>query len=155
MNITVKLSDASIRRAIRRLRNAQEHLRWGLDDTVQTLAKEGAEIANQAYGSMAGAVDYSPEEGAAIIATNGEANIIAEFGAGDATEIPTGFENTPDTPVYPGSYSEENARMYADLGYWKFGGKVYTEVEPRHGLMNAKAYIIASSTDIAKEVIKL
>lgn len=155
MKIDIKLSDESIRNAIRQLRLAQDHLRWGLQDTVEILAKNGADIANQAYGSMAGAVDYSPEEGVAIIATNGKANIIAEFGAGDATEIPTGFENMPDTPVYPGSYSEENARMYVDKGYWVFGGEVYTQVEPRHGLMSAKAYIVASAKEVAKEVIKL
>ena len=157
MNITVKLSDQSIRDAIRQLRNAQQHLRWGLDDTVQILAKEGAMIAQSAYGEMANAVDYMEDEAFGNIATSGEANIIAEFGAGDATEIPTGFENVPDTPVYPGSYSEseDGSGMYVQYGWWKFGGKVYTQVEPRHGLMRAKAYIVASAADIAKEVIKL
>lgn len=157
MNITVKLSDQSIRDAIRALRNVQDHLRWGLDDTVQILAKEGAMIARSAYGDMANVVDYMQDEAVGIIATSGKANIIAEFGAGDATEVPTGFENMPYTPVYPGSYSEseDGAGMYAKLGWWRFGGKVYTQVEPRHGLMRAKAYIVASSTDVAKEVIKL
>ena len=162
MNITVKLSDQSIRDAIRALRNVQDHLRWGVQDAIEILAKNGAIIANQAYGSMAGAVDYSPEEGVAIIATNGEANLIAEFGAGDDTDPATGFENKPDTPVYPGSYSElEGSGEYARTGQWHFGGKVYygepdnLRVKPRHGLLNAKAYIIASAEEIAKGVIKL
>ena len=156
MNITVKLSDASIRNAIRRLRQAQDHLRWGLDDTVQILAKNGADIANQAYGGMANAVDYMQDEAVGIIAVTGEANLIAEFGAGDATDPATGFENQPDTPVYAGSYSElEGSGEYASTGRWHFGGKVYTEVPARRGLMSAKANIIATSTNIAKEVIKL
>lgn len=156
MTINIKLSDASIRRAIRRLRNAQQHLRWGLDDTVQELAKEGAEIANQAYGSMANAVDYMEDEAVGIIAVTGESNLIAEFGAGDATDPATGFENQPDTPVYAGSYSElEGSGEYAKTGKWHFGGKVYTEVPARRGLMSAKAFIIEQGAEIAKEVIKL
>ena len=156
MTINIKLSDASIRRAIRRLRNAQQHLRWGLDDTVQALAKEGAEIANQAYGSMANAVDYMEDEAVGIIAVTGESNLIAEFGAGDATDPATGFENQPDTPVYAGSYSElEGSGEYAKTGKWHFGGKVYTEVPARRGLMSAKAFIIEQGAEIAKEVIKL
>lgn len=156
MTINIKLSDASIRRAIRRLRNAQQHLRWGLDDTVQALAKEGADIANQAYGSMANAVDYMEDEAVGIIAVTGESNLIAEFGAGDATDPATGFENQPDTPVYASSYSElEGSGEYAKTGKWHFGGKVYTEVPARRGLMSAKAFIIEQGADIAKEVIKL
>ena len=156
MNITVRLSDQSINRAIRRLRQAQNNLRWGVQDAIEILAKDGAEIANQAYGSMANAVAYSTEEGTAIIAVTGETNLIAEFGAGDATDPVTGFENKPDTPVYAGSYSElEGSGEYARTGQWHFGDRVYTEIPARRGLMNAKAFIIESSTDIAKEVIKL
>lgn len=156
MNITVRLSDQSINRAIRRLRQAQNNLRWGVQDAIEILAKDGAEIANQAYGSMANATDYSTEEGTAIIAVTGETNLIAEFGAGDATEPATGFENKPDTPVYAGSYSElEGTGEYARTGQWHFGDRVYTEIPARRGLMSAKEFIIESSTDIAKEVIKL
>ena len=156
MTITIKLSDKSINRAIRRLRLVQDHLRWGVQDTVELLAKDGAEIANAAYGGMANAVDYSTEEGVAIIAVTGETNLIAEFGAGDATDPATGFENKPDTPVYAGSYSElEGSGEYARTGQWHFGDRVYTEVPARRGLMSAKAFILESGTDIAKEVIKL
>ena len=156
MNITVRLSDQSINRAIRRLRQAQDNLRWGVQDAVEILAKDGAEIANQAYGSMANATAYSTEEGTAIIAVTGETNLIAEFGAGDATDPATGFENKPDTPVYAGSYSElEGTGEYARTGQWHFGDRVYTEIPARRGLMSAKAFIIESSTDIAKEVINL
>lgn len=154
MNISIDLSEASIRNAIRMLENARDNLEYGVGQTLDILAKNGTMLARAAYGSMAD-VDYDSDNEMAIIMTSGKTNIIAEFGAGDATEIPTGFENIPDTPVYPGSYSEENAQMYSKLGYWKFGGKVYTQVEPRRGLMQAKVYILEEGTDIAKEVIKL
>ena len=154
MNITVKLSTESIRKAIRMLEKAKDNLEYGLEQTLDILAKNGTMIAQNAYGSMA-SVDYDSDQTMAIIATSGKANVIAEFGAGDATEIPTGFENMPDTSVYPGSYSEEHAQMYTRFGWWKFGGEVYTQVEPRHGLMQAKVYILEEGTDIAKGVIKL
>lgn len=157
MKITVHLSDASIRRAIIRLNRIADHLRWGVQDTVELLAEDGAGIANEAYGGMdANAVAYSPEEGVAIIAVSGETNLIAEFGAGDDTDPATGFENQPDTPVYAGSYSElEGSGEYAEKGYWHFGGRKYTEVPARRGLFSAKAYIIETAEKTAKEVIKL
>ena len=161
MKITVKLSDASIRHAIRRLRQAQDHLRWGLNDTVDILTKNGEAIAQNAYGSMANVVGYMQDETVGIIATSGKANLIAEFGAGDDTDPATGFENPPDTPVYAGSYSElEGSGDYAEKGYWYFGGVKYYgggpgRVEPRRGLMQAKVYILEEGTDIARRVIKL
>jgi hypothetical protein len=162
VNINIKLSDESIRNAIRQLRTVKEHLRWGIDDAVQILAKNGAIIAQDAYGSMANATDYMRDEAVGIIASTGEANLIAEFGAGDDTDPATGFENQPDTPVYPGSYSElEGSGEYARTGRWHFGGKVYygapdyLRVEPRKGLLQAKAYILEEGTEVAKGVIKL
>ena len=161
MKIDIKLSDQSIHNAIRMLQQAKDNLDYGVEQTIDILAKNATMIAQTAYGSMAN-VDYDSDPTMAIIATSGEANLIAEFGAGDDTDPATGFENKPDTPVYPGSYSElEGSGEYARTGQWHFGGKVYygkpdnLRVEPRHGLLNAKAYIIASAEDIAKEVIKL
>lgn len=161
MTINIKLSDASIRRAISRLNNAKQNLRWGVSDTVEILAEDGARIAQDAYGGMANAVGYMQDETVGIIASTGEVNLIAEFGAGDDTDPATGFENKPDTPVYAGSYSElEGTGQYANYGYWYFGGQKYygengRRVPPRHGLLDAKAFVIATAENTAKEVIKL
>ena len=157
MKINIKLSEASVLSAIRKLRQIQDNLRWGLNQTIDILVKDGEMIANEKYGSMAEAIGYMPDETTGIIASVGEVNLIAEFGAGDATLPPGGmFEDSPDTPVYPGSYSElVGSGEYAATGKWHFGGKVYTEVEPRYGLYNAKNYIEKNAVEIAKEVIKL
>ena len=155
MNINISLSTEGIAAAIHKLRNVKENLRWGLDETIDTLVKEGTLIAQAADGSMAAVTGYRPDETTGMIIVTGDAAAIAEFGAGDATEVPTGFENIPDTPVYPGSYSEEHAQMYSELGWWRFGGRIYRQVEPRHGLMQAKVYVLEEGTDVAKEVIKL
>ena len=85
----------------------------------------------------------------------GQAPVIAEFGAGDAT-IPVLFENYAGVDVYPGSYSEQvGSGEYAETGVWHFGGKVYRQVEPRGGMLMAREYIRDNSTEIAREVIEL
>ena len=160
MKITIRLSSRSISNAIMKLRQAQENLRWGLQETIDILVKDGAMVANDKYGSMAEAVGYMPDENTGIIASTGDANLIAEFGAGDATLPPGGmFENSPSTPVYPGSYSElVGTGEYASEGRWQFppnSGNYLTEVPPRMGLYNAKNYIEKNAVEIAKEVIKL
>ena len=157
MKIRIRLSHQSILNAIHKLNTANQNLRWSVADIAETLAEDGARIAQEAYGDMANVVAYMEDENVAKIATTGETNIIAEFGAGDATIPGYGFENVPDTPTYAGAYSEsdEGAGMYAKYGWWKFGGKVYTEVEPRMGLVKAKTYIIETAEETAKEVIKL
>lgn len=157
MTINIKLSEASILRAIHRLNQASDNLRWGVSETIEELIKEGATIANADYGGMATAIDWMEDETVGKISAVGDQPIIAEFGAGDATIPGTGFENPPATPTYPGSYSEsdEGSGMYAEYGWWKFGGRIYTEVEPRSGLLDAKNYIIGNAVGVAKEVIEL
>lgn len=157
MRIDIHLSTDSISAAIRQLRQAEENLRWGLNETIEILVKNGEGIANSKYDGMAGAVGYMEDETVGIIATNGEANIIAEFGAGDTVINPSAlFENAPDTEVFPGSYSLlEGSKEYATYGYWHFGGKKYTQVEPRMGLFYAKQAIIQTAGEVAQEVIKL
>lgn len=164
MTITINLSEADIRRAITELRQAQEHIRWGVQDTVEALARDGAEIANQAYGGMANAIDYGVDETSAVIASVGENNLIAEFGAGDATLEPkVFFERIPETPVYPGSYSllEGTGEYYLSrmewggTGIWHWNGIPYSAIEPRQGLYKAKQHIISEAANVAREVIKL
>lgn len=155
MKINIDLSQRGVLSAIHKLRTAKENLRWGLNDTVSILAKNGAMIANGEYGSMANAIDWMEDESVGKISVVGDAPVIAEFGAGDAT-MEVRFENYPGVDVYPGAYSEQvGSGEYAETGRWHFGGHVYTEVEPRMGLLDAKLYIIDQAAEIAKEVIKL
>lgn len=160
MTINISLSKESIAAAIHRLEEAKENLTAGLQQTIDILAKEGAMVAQMDDGSMAN-VDYvsESETQSKIIASGGDTAIIAEFGAGDATLNPGDFfENggALSGDVFPGSYSLfKGSREYYNFHSWRFGGKWYTEVAPRHGLFDAKLFIMANSTDIAKEVIKL
>ena len=154
MNITLGLSPSSIEAAIRKLEQAKDDFDYGVQQTVEMLTEEGADIAKRAYGSMA-SVDYVTDETMGIIGTSGRANVIAEFGAGDATINPM-FENYVGVDVYPGAYSElVGSGEYAETGKWHFGGKTYTEVQPRMGLLDAKLYIQGEAVDLAQEVIRL
>ena len=158
MTILINLSQSSILSAIHQLEQIKDDIRWGLNESIDILTKEGTMIAQDADGSMAYVVGYMPEENTGMIFATGDAPVIAEFGAGDATLDPANlFTNDPPVPVYPGSYSEsdEGTGMYATLGWWKFGGKIYTEVETRQGLYKAKQYILENAEETVREVIDL
>ena len=156
MKIKIGLSDYELRAVVSTLAQAKINLENGVEQTLAILTKNGAMEAQAAYGSMA-VVDYDSDATMGLIGTSGEANIIAEFGAGDETYDPLDlFENDTVTPVYPGSYSElEGSGEYAATGRWHFGGRVYTEVEPRFGLFYAKQYILNEGVDVAKGAISL
>ena len=161
MNVTIDLSLESIQAAIRKLNTAKANLRWGVSELVDSLSSNAAEVANDAYGGMANAVGYGEEETVGKVIATGAAVGFAEFGAGDTT-MEVEFENNPDFPVYPGSWSylEGSGEYFETLettgqGYWHFGGQKYTYVWPRHGLLDAKNFIIQNSTDFARDVIRL
>ena len=157
MKINIGVSDWEIRGVINTLLQARSNIEHGVEETVSILTKNAAMVAQANYGHMA-SVDYDNDETTGIIATKADrANIIAEFGAGDATLDPLDlFENDAKTPVYPGSYSElEGSGEYAETGKWHFGGRTYTEIEPRLGLFEAKQYLLNEGAQIAEEVIQL
>ena len=155
MKINISLSTESIAQAIRKLETVKENLADGLSETIDILTNEGAEIAQAAYGDWGVQATPVTEEAHGEIIVSGDMPLIAEFGAGQAT-MPVMFENAPETPVYEGSYSElEGSQEYYKYGSWHFAGKYYTEVPARHGLLDAKNFIIENSTQIAQEVIQL
>lgn len=159
MTINLVLSTDGINKAIQRLQDIKDNLQYGIEQSVDILAKNGTAIANLYYRSMADASYQMPDDHTAVIRVGGDVPLIAEFGAGDATIPGTGFENKPDTPVFRGSYSLlEGSQQYWDLGMWEFppgSNNWMKKVEPRRGLFEAKEYIVAAGTNIAKGVIKL
>ena len=164
MTINIQLSEQGIKSAISALQTAKSNIENGLTQTIDILAKDGANEAQTADGGMAVVTGTLMGSNTAIIQAAGEAPVIAEFGAGDATMIGILFDNPPGVDVYPGSYSEQvgsgeyyRTRMASGGtgGHWHFGGIKYTEVKPKQGMLKAKQYIIRESTNIAKGVIKL
>ena len=156
MNLNIHLSRDSINQAIAELKKAKDNLQYGMEQTVEILTKEGGDVAKSHTGGMADITTTMVKNTTGQIAESGKAALIAEFGAGDATIVATMFENYPDTSVFPGSYSLlVGTRQYWDYGRWYFGGKRYTEVQPRQGLYFAKLHIMGMATNVAQEVVKL
>lgn len=168
MNIKVNLSDKSIQSAIRMLREVQDNLEYGVEQTLEILAKEGSDAANRAYGSMATATEFKDSQFTTSINVTGKAVYVAEFGAGYGTMEYHPFAKNAEVPIEVGSYSRENYKrsrygglfyitndLYPGEGYWIFGGQTYDRVDARHGLLDANDYIVENAERIAKEVIKL
>lgn len=163
MKIDIRLSEDSILNAVARLRTMEQNLRWGVEQTIDVLTKDGADIAQQTDGRMAVVTGYMQSETEGVIVATGEAPVIAEFGAGDATMIGIPFENPPPVDVYPGSYSEQvgTGEYYLSrlemggTGIWHFRGIPFSAVQPRQGLYKAKEYVKQNAVQVAKGVIKL
>ena len=163
MNINISLSTESIEAAIKKLQDIKSNLEYDLFQTIQILAKDGADQAQMAYGSMAKVSDVVVNDSEAkIVSSGGDQAIIAEFGAGYGTMEDHPFADKAPVPTKVASYSQAqypyglfyitNDLMPGE-GYWFFGGKEYSEVPARHGLLNAYEYILENSTRIAREVI--
>lgn len=157
MKIDIHLSTESIQHAISALEEVKENIKNGLSEAIEILIKEGTLIAQGADGSMAEISGEMTGETVGTISASGDAAIIAEFGAGDTVINPSAmFENSPTTDVYPGAYSLlVGTKEYATFGSWHFGGRKYTQVEPRMGLFQAKRHIVDNGTQIVQGVIKL
>lgn len=168
MKINVSLSTKSIEDAIRKLQTAKDNLEYGLEQTLEILAKDGAIEANSAYGGMAKASDEKDSRFSTRINVTGDAVYIAEFGAGYATMEYHPFAKNAGVPIEVASFSRENYNrsrygglfyitndLYPGEGYWIFGGQYYDRVQARHGLLNANDYIVENAGRIASEVIKL
>ena len=157
MTINIDLSKSSIKAAIRQLEDIKDKLDEQVNEVVSILVKEGAEVANKAYDGMAHAGDFVNENEGVILVSGDDATqvIIAEFGAGQAT-MPYLFENPEPVPIEEGAYSRDvGTQEYYKFGSWHFGGKYYTEVPARHGLLDAREYIKEHAERVAQEVIKL
>ena len=157
--IHVRLSVGGINNAIRSLERYQQRLEEKTAELVDELVSGGAEMARYAFGSTA-TVDQISEEGTGIIEAVGEHVIIMEFGAGMATmEDHPLVENAP-VDVYRWSYSEQvgsgegfyTASMNGGQGYWHFGGLLYDRIIPRHGILDARDYIVTNLEAKARSV---
>ena len=164
MNINMELSEKSIGSAIRKLERMVENLDEDVSTLVHLLTQEGAEEAQRAFGSMASVSDERPDANTGVIKATAKAMGVAEFGAGYATMEYHPFADNAPYDVEVASYSRSKIpqglfytthEANPGEGYWVFGGMEYDRVQPRHGLLNAYDFIMARSTDMAREVLKL
>jgi len=152
--IDIQLSPSSISMAINKLERMRDKLDSGTEQLVKSLTSEAGSMAQMAFGGSA-AVSAMANGTEGTITASGEAVTFMEFGAGMAT-MGYAFENPQPVPVYPGSWSEnEGSGEFAEYGFWHFGHRVYTQITPRHGMLNARDYIVDNAEEKAKEVFHL
>lgn len=151
-SIVIDLSTQSVNRAIRKLWKVVDEIEKGTAKLVEALTDEGAEVAQSAFGGSA-SVDKISDGSTGIIEASGDAVTIMEFGAGMATmEGHPLAGNAPHT-IKQWEYSRTVGSGEGYLtGRWHFGGQVYTEVLPRHGMLDARDYIENNAVEKAKEV---
>lgn len=150
--IHVTLSQGGINKAIRELEAYQRRIERNTARLVDELVDGGAEMAEYAFGGSA-VVDKISENGTGIIEAVGKAVPFMEFGAGLATMESHRLARNAPFRVQEWSYSEEvGSGEGFETGRWHFGGKVYTEVIPRHGLLDARDFIEQNLEEKARKV---
>ena len=157
--IHVDLSIGSINKAIKSLEAYQSRIERKTAQLVSELTEGGAEMARFAFGTTAN-VDTISEDGLGIIEAVGENVIIMEFGAGMATMENHPLKDEAPVDVYRWSYSEQvgsgegyyTAMMNGGYGVWHFGGKPYSAIEPRHGMLDARDFVVNNLEAKARSV---
>lgn len=152
--VNIKLSVGGISQAIRDLESFQRSIDRKSAKLVDELVNGGYEMARFAFGGTA-SVEKVSEEGFGMIEAVGEAVTIMEFGAGVATmESHPLAENSPHlVKEWEYSRTEGSGEGYL-TGRWHFGGIPYDRIEPRHGILDARDYIVNNLETKARSVFK-
>jgi len=156
----VNLSVSGVNQLIRELERYQRQLDERTERMLSDLVSGGAEMARYAFGSTA-TVRSHAENGTGTIEATGENVTIMEFGAGLATMENHPMAHNAPVPIRIGSYSRLNHGLFWDLyqddpdtAFWIFGGRTYNRVEPRHGLLDARDYIMNNAMTIARRAFR-
>lgn len=160
--ITIELSEASCKKAISELKEYQRNIRPKLDEICRRLADIARETAQAIFDQAAanteegnGGVSVSVAKisnGYKIVASGTDVYFI-EFGTGNSAGMFYG-DGLPVTsvPVYPGSYSEQNAGMYAKWGYWFYHGQIMSSTDTYMPMYYAGKAIRENQDRIIREV---
>lgn len=134
-----------------------------IDEPMKELCRElcelAVEIVERKYSVRSGSgntdfhTDIEELPDGYMMSVSGEDVGFLEFGAGVFTE-PDEFENQVGYSVYPGSWSEEHSRAFADRGFWLYKGIQYTGISPSHGMHEAYEAILNEFEERAKEKIE-
>lgn len=138
----------------------KESMQKKVRELAKALAEEAKAVAEEEYAGCG--IKVTIEEGETkdelVIKAAGEHIAFIEFGAGMTTD-PLGSpvfageaERQEGIEVEEGTYSRANSGMYANLGYWEFGGKIYRYVIPHPGMEFARVYLSDSAGKRLREV---
>lgn len=163
--ITIELSVESCKKALEELKKYEKYIKPKLDEVCKRLAQIGCDAANAHYAEASadsastgnGGITafIAPLEGGNgyKIVAQGEDVYFIEFGTGNSSGMFYG-DGLPVTsvPVYPGSYSEQNAGMYAKWGYWFYKGEIMSSTPVYMPMYYAGKAIRENEKRIAQEV---
>lgn len=165
--ITMTLDPNSIEAAIQKLKAYKKKLNTNLENVVSKLAVDGTRVAKSLYSSVTATVareddptnvininlDFTQDEYRHIdvtqeaeskrnkltryVVARGSGVGFAEFGAGAFSDYNAPFAKNAPFPVYGGSWSEQDARMYSRYGKWYFNTLTYYGIAPARGLYEA------------------
>ena len=153
--LNVQLNSQSIQSAINALKARQRSLQIQFAGILESLAMLARDVAQDHFGSAV-MVDYYPKEPSLeyTITANGRAVGFFEFGAGTMVNETHPLKDNAPFPVYPGSYSEQNAHEFELQGFWTLGGVRYSFVFPRRGLYYASEAIKEQADKVIRSSFK-
>lgn len=156
--IPIELSVRGCERALKQLRQYEREIKPKLDEVCRRLAEiackqaqdifNDPDIAREGNGGVSVTVQKI-DNGYAIVA-EGHSVYFIEFGTGDAATSTHGY--TVSVPVYPGSFSVNNAQKYATYGFWWYAKEKYTETPTYAPMYYAGKAIRENAGKIAQEV---
>lgn len=151
--IILELSKASCQKALRELEKYQKEIKPKLEEVCKRLAEIGAQEANTriiiANGNTDATITTEQMSNGYKLIMSGADVYFIEFGTGDAANA-NGY--SVSVPVYPGSYSEQNAERYSTYGFWWYGGEKLTETPAYMPLYYAGKKMRDEMPRIIKEV---
>lgn len=159
MTINLKLSKESITDTIKFLNNYVNEIERKMQKLSEELANIGVNVVYVHYlsGIDEGNEDYDiqviPNEHGCTLQAKGEDVCFLEFGAGVTTAAYEGEGQEGLPPIYPGSYSRTEGNGSFDLyGYWIYGKKRYTGLEPKMGMYYASKDMQQKALEVARRV---
>lgn len=158
----MELSHNGIVAARRMLLDYENSLQNKLNILAERLAQIGVRIASTKYNAGmedSQSYDYDvtvePTEKGCKLVANGEDVCFLEFGAGVSTKSWQGEGQEGLPPIYPGSWSEtEGNGEFANKGYWIYGNKLYTGIEPTMGMYYASKQMLTDCIEEARKVFE-
>ena len=150
--ITVELSPASCKQAVKELQEYARKIEPKMDEVCRRAAEIGALVANSRLVLSGGNTDVNITvekmgNGYKLVMSGADVYFV-EFG--------TGSDVSPhypvSVPVFAGSWSMEHSQQYAKRGWWWYGGQVYTGTPAFMPMYYAGKTIREELPKIAKEV---
>ena len=163
--ITIELSSDGCKEAIRKLEEYRKSIKPKLDEVCRKLAEIGCQAANEQYAKANADSSETGNDGVTAVVlpleggngykiyAEGYDVYFIEFGTGNSAGMMYG-DGLPQTsvPVYPGSYSEQNAGQYAKWGYWFYKGKLMSSTDVYMPMYYAEKAIRENERRIVEEV---